>query len=213
MKQVIAVLFIPLIYFYGVNLLQLFQVINITNTIQLNFIGGFIGGIVFIRLFLRKISFFRTFEHELTHNIWAILTLNKPTGFHVEKDNGGYFSYSGRSNFLITLSPYFFHTLNLFLLLITIFIQDKFYPLFAILIGVATAYHFVSDIHEARPHQTDIQKNGLFFSYVTILLGNIIMYGLIISFIIGSWNNMALYFTKGGKDMYIFFVELFKTIF
>lgn len=212
MVRILSIVFIPLIYFYGVNFIQLFSELDVTNSLHFNFLVGIAVAAIFFRIILRRISFLTTFEHELTHNIWAVLTFNKPIGFHVEKDNGGYFQYSGSGNFLITLSPYFFQTFNMFLFLIIVFIQVKYYPLFLVLIGVAAGYHFISDISEASPRQPDLRVYGLFFSYVVILLGNVIMYGLVFSFIIGHWQGMYEFLIGGVRDMYLFIVQILSMI-
>src|SRR3972149_7037440 len=160
MVRILSIVFVPLIYFYGISIIRLFRAIDLGNNLHIYFLLGFIGALIIVRLFLRRISFFITFEHELTHNLWAILTFNKPTGFHVEANNGGLFTYSGKGNFIITLSPYFFQTLNLFLLFIMLFIQLQFYPLFYGLIGFAAGYHLVTDIRAIHLQQSDLRVNG-----------------------------------------------------
>jgi len=209
MVRILSIVFVPLIYFYGISIIRLFRAIDLGNNLHIYFLLGFIGALIIVRLFLRRISFFITFEHELTHNLWAILTFNKPTGFHVEANNGGLFTYSGKGNFIITLSPYFFQTLNLFLLFIMLFIQLQFYPLFYGLIGFAAGYHLVTDISDIHLQQSDLRVNGLIFSFIVIILGNILMFGLILSFIISGWSGIWNFMTSGIKGLFDLVIQIF----
>ena len=42
------------------------------------FLGGTVVSGIICYLFSRRLEFFSTFEHELTHNVWAMLFFKKP---------------------------------------------------------------------------------------------------------------------------------------
>src|SRR5262245_39127376 len=53
-------------------------------------------------------NFVVTFEHELTHAIFAWLTFHRVVGFRAGSSSGGHVRYVGRGNWLIAVAPYFF---------------------------------------------------------------------------------------------------------
>ena len=197
MLKILSLLLIPFIYFYGSVFLVLLQQISLNDSFQLIFWISFgISAVIFF-IFLSSSSFFAIFEHELTHNIWAVLTFNKPVGFHVRKGEGGLFEYHGKGNFLITLSPYFFLTFSFIALPFYLIIKEEFYLYFFIVLGIFTGYHTSSTIKETKLQQPDLKVNGYFVSIVVIILGNILNYGLIIAFTIGGWGKMWEFLRSG----------------
>jgi hypothetical protein len=96
--------------------------------------------------------------------------------------------------------------------LIILFIQVQFYPLFFTLLGIAAGYHLISDISDIHLQQTDLKVNGLFFSFVVIILGNVLMYGLVLSFVIGNWSGMWDYMQSGPNEMYFFIIQIIKSV-
>jgi hypothetical protein len=163
MRLLLGILFLPLIYFYGDAFVSLLSAISLQHAYQVNFWLAFGISTILLFVFLGRDAYLAIFEHEFTHNSWAILTFNRPKGFHVERGNGGYFEYSGRGNFLITLSPYFFLTLSFILLIFYNLIKPEYYSYFYIVLGIFTGYHTSSTIKETSFNQPDIKANGFFF--------------------------------------------------
>src|SRR4051812_39189504 len=60
-------------------------------------------------LLRRRLQFFLTFEHELTHPITGLLFLKWPKRLHVHESEGGFVETYG-GNFMISLTPYFVPT-------------------------------------------------------------------------------------------------------
>ena len=58
-------------------------------------------------------QWFSTLEHELTHAIFAILSLNRVTGLNATGREGGVTHYQGYGNWVITLAPYFVPTVTI----------------------------------------------------------------------------------------------------
>ncbi len=159
------------------------------------FILGVAGYLVLWWLFFGKESsgsLFSTFEHELTHAIFAWLTLHSVTGFRATWGSGGEIQYVGEGNWLITIAPYWVPTLALPLMLVVClesstgeWIQPAF--------GVAFAYHMTSTWRETHPYQTDLQKVGFPFCYSFLPGANLYTYSLVAAFGIGGATMVEQY--------------------
>lgn len=197
MKLLLSIVFIPLIYFYGGSLWDLIKVISFDNPVQLAFVIALIGSTLLFAIFLRNGSFLAIFEHELTHNLWAIFTFKKPVGFQVFKDQGGRFYAEGGRNYMISLSPYFFLTFSFMFMPLFLFIQPSYYKSFMVVLGILTGFHTSTTIKETSFRQPDLEDYGLAFSFVFIIFGNIISYGIILSFVTGSWEGIKDFLVSG----------------
>lgn len=198
MKAVLTPLFIILIPVMGWSFYETAILIDVKDPINLAFFGALLlaAAIHFART-RKKHSYFATFEHELTHNIWALLTFNKPAGFHINDDGTGEFAYYGKSNFLQMLGPYVTLTIPYLLLPVYYVLNPAFALYYFIVLGIATGYQTASTIKETGFHQSDIQRQGLFFSVVFIILGNLISYGLVLGFLVNRGTGMKYFLTTG----------------
>ncbi|MBN1184156.1 MAG: M50 family metallopeptidase [Bacteroidales bacterium] len=201
MARVLAILFLPLIYFYLLNFFSLILRIDFSGSCQSMYLIGFaLSGFIFF-IFFRRISFLATFEHEFTHNLWAVLTLRKPIAFQVTKDQGGVYYFDGRSNVMIALSPYFFPTFSFFLLLLYLIISPSFYIWFFLILGISSGYHMATDLRDFHFKQTDLRVYGVIPSLIYILFFNIIMYGLVLGFVSARWRGMWAFAKSGIIDI------------
>jgi hypothetical protein len=198
MKIVLTVLFILVIPILGWSFANMAVQLDFGNTLVLGFFGGGAAAAVIHVIRTRyKSSYFATFEHELTHNLWAILTLNKPAGFHINDDGTGEFEYYGKSNFLQMLGPYVTLTLSFLLIPAYYVIKEEFHFYYFILLGLSVGYHTASTIKETGFFQTDIQRQGRFFSVIFIIFGNLFSYGIVLSFLINRHQGMLDFLTDG----------------
>jgi hypothetical protein len=200
-RILISIIFIPLCYFYGAELIDLIRLISLKNSVHLAFMAAFAGSTLLFLIFLGRGSFISIFEHELTHNLWAILTFRKPVGFQVFKGQGGRFYAEGKDNYMITLSPYFFLTLSFLFLPLFLVIQPSYHKAFMIILGILTGFHTSTTIKETGLRQDDLHTFGILFSLIFILLGNIISYGIILSFVTGGWEGIKEFLFSGMKDI------------
>ncbi|MBE0674198.1 MAG: hypothetical protein IH591_06020 [Bacteroidales bacterium] len=208
MRFILSILFLPLIFFYGSGFLSVVEQISFSNSIHLYFVISLgLSSLLFFFL-IGRMSFIAIFEHELTHNIFAVLTFNKPAGFHVSRGEGGLFQYEGRGNFLITLSPYFFLTFSFFLLPLFLVIDQVYFKHFIIALGILTGYHTSTTIKETHLQQPDLRDNGFIFSFIVIILGNLLNYGVIFSFVSGGWNGIGRFLAGGVTDLYRLIINL-----
>jgi len=116
------------------------------------------------------------FGHELTHAIWAWAFGGKVKSFKVSS-KGGYVALT-KTNFLISLAPYFFPLyaaaiLAGFIVVHVIWELDPWLPLLHLLLGMAYCFHLTLTWHALKVKQTDVTDQGWLFSAVVIWLGNI----------------------------------------
>lgn len=124
-----------------------------------------------------------TFEHELTHAIFALATFHKITAFKATRNNGGHVVYSGVSggNWLITIAPYFFPTFSVVILIIMYWIPIQFYNTLLGIFGFSLAYHLHSTWSETHYKQTDLKEVGFTFAWLFLPTANILAGILLLS--------------------------------
>lgn len=115
--------------------------------------------------------------HELTHALWAWLMGAEVRGLKVSADRGSV--TVSKSNFLITLAPYFFPLYTVLVVIgyyvLSLFADVQGYYLFWLgAIGFTWGFHFTFTISTLMQHQSDISECGHLFSYVVIYLCNVI---------------------------------------
>ena len=133
-------------------------------------------------------SYISTLEHELTHAIFALLTLHRVKGLRVTGYSGGHITYSGgRGNWLITISPYFVPTLAMLILPLQSWLGPI--PLFELILGLTTSYHITSTYLETHEAQTDLKKTGKLFNWCFLPSANLLSYLFIF-----TWSD-------GGQEL------------
>ena len=140
-------------------------------------------------------SFFSTFEHELTHAIFAWLCFHKVTRFEatdgvnrgLDMQEQGYDGalYATGSNWLITIAPYFSPTLLLPFYLVALLNPP---PVFLVLVGMICAYHITSTYRETGLHQTDLKRVGYLFTFMFLPAANLIIYVASIYFFVYDYE-------------------------
>ncbi|HEV2319513.1 MAG TPA: M50 family metallopeptidase [Verrucomicrobiae bacterium] len=132
---------------------------------------------------LPKPMWIYVFGHELTHALWAWLF-----GGSVKKmkvTSGGGHVIVTKTNFLITLAPYFFPLYAV--IVIAVFASGhwiwgwtRFFVYFHLLLGAAYSFHVTLTFQTLQTRQSDIISQGYLFSGVVIFLGNagILLFGI-----------------------------------
>ncbi len=166
----------------------------------LNFFLPFAAVVIFF-LIMPSLSgsFFAIVEHELTHMLFAVLTLHKPKGLDINQDVGGSFSFVGKGNWLIALAPYFFPTFTFVLmagLVGYVAIYGKLPDYHLILFGIFIGYHFIVTLFEIHPKQTDFEVAGPIFSICFIPGSNLLIYGMLFAYLQKGWLGMAAYYVQ-----------------
>jgi hypothetical protein len=113
--------------------------------------------------------------HELTHALWSWFFGGKLKKIKVRSD-GGHVLIT-KSNFLISLAPYFF---PLYVVLVVVIFTigsffwewTKYLLIFYFLIGMMYSFHVTLTSRILKTRQPDIAKEGYIFSSTIIFLGN-----------------------------------------
>lgn len=118
------------------------------------------------------------FGHELTHALWTWLFGGRVKRFKVTP-RGGHVVIT-KTNFLIALAPYFFPVYAVLVALIyvvghLIWGWKPYAVVFHLLLGAAYAFHLTLTWQALDTEQTDITSQGVFFSAVVIVLGNLVV--------------------------------------
>jgi hypothetical protein len=119
--------------------------------------------------------------HELTHALWALMMGARVGKMKIGK-NGGHVELS-KTNFIITLSPYFFPFYT-FLAIAAYSLAGRFTEVAPFrlwwlgLVGLTWAFHVTFTMHMLSQQQPDIQEHGRLFSYAVIYIMNILSIGI-----------------------------------
>lgn len=114
--------------------------------------------------------------HELTHALWGLMFGARPSDVKVSAAGGSV--KLTKSNFLITLAPYFFPFYTFVVVLVAI-VTYAFYgslpflPLWMFLVGFTWAFHVLFTLQTLTRRQPDVKLYGRIFSWVFIFLANV----------------------------------------
>lgn len=113
--------------------------------------------------------------HELTHALWGLLFFARPSDITVGASGGSV--KLTKTNFLITLAPYFFPFYT-FVVIVCALVTAAFLrplpclPLWLFLIGFTWAFHVLFTLETLGQRQPDVKAYGRVFSWTFIFLVN-----------------------------------------
>jgi hypothetical protein len=99
-----------------------------------------------------------------------------------------------RSNFLVSLAPYFFPLYTAAAALIWAIAADPYKPWLASLLGLTLAFHFALTLYSLKQHQSDIAEVGWLFAFPFILALNAVISALVLRLVAPSGASLSLYF-------------------
>jgi hypothetical protein len=141
------------------------------------------GFALWVALFFLLPRPFRTYVlgHELTHALWALMMGGRVGKIKVGK-TGGHVELT-KSNFVITLAPYFFPFYTFIVIaayyLAGIWLEvEPFKAWWLGAVGLTWAFHITFTLSMLAEHQPDIHEHGRIFSYTVIYLMNVLVIGL-----------------------------------
>jgi len=159
------------------------------------------GGIAYLAMHVlfRKPILTYVVGHELTHALFAVLFGGSVKSFQAG-ERGGRVTIT-KSNFIITLAPYFFPlytfvAIVLHRLAVVFHIQGALGWL-VFLAGATFGFHVILTLQFLRIDQNDIKEQGAIFSYPLIYLFNVVFCALLI-YILLAENMSYLIFLAGG---------------
>lgn len=180
-----------------------------------------VGAAVFVPVHFIAKKFFNslwcwleTFEHELTHLLIGLLFLKIPVAFRVSAHEGGEVRQLGLGStgqIWITLAPYFFPTVSLFVLFIAYFMNLNNSTLLGIL-GWTTAFHLVSNWGETSFRQPDLQKAGLLKTVLILPVMNLFSYGAVLAFVADGGKRFTSFWSEGFYRTFETLSEFFRLL-
>lgn len=175
LKFLIAILLLPVCAGAAMALGAVLRISGGADITWIPFLGGVACWCVIFFL-LPKPMLIYVFGHELTHALWVWLFGGRLKKMKVSS-KGGHVIIT-KTNFLITLAPYFFPlyaviVIAAFAIGHWIWGWENLFVFFNLLLGAAYAFHVTLTIHALQTQQSDITSQGYLFSGVIIFLGNI----------------------------------------
>jgi len=204
-RFLVLLIMYSLLAYYIAEFIPWVKLLNLRHHNLLMFLIGLGISFPLWIFFISRLSFFNTFEHELTHMLTGLLFLKKPEKFVASEDLGGLIAYANGGNFLISLTPYFFPTFTYLFLPLFALIKAQFIPYCFLLLGFLTGYHLFSTMAEFSLQQPDIQKTGTLFSILFLIPAFIITHLFILVFVLGYWTGLKTYVLSA-------FIPLFQLI-
>ena len=140
--------------------------------------------------------------HEVTHALWTLAFGGKVKKIRASRE-GGHVIVT-RSNFLISLSPYFFPLYSAVILfsygILKNWIESGLLnSIFFSLLGFTLTFHVVMNAEILKVRQPDWAGHGYFFSGVVVLLGNSILLGIGLSLLNGI-HGLRIYLTSIASE-------------
>jgi hypothetical protein len=190
MKTALGVLLIPLcIGFTWQFVTAVFGTAYKPDVPYLFLAGGL--GYLAIHFLFRKPILTYVFGHELTHALFAVLFGGSVKSFQAS-DRGGQVCVT-KSNFVITLAPYFFPLYTFMTLVLYGIMTASAVPGAArtliVLTGATFAFHLALTVIFLRTDQKDIREHGAVFSYPLIYLFNLLFGAFLLHLLLAQKNG------------------------
>lgn len=200
-RSIIAFFAIPAVIAASYTLLSAF--LSFAGTSGKEYVPFWIGVfcyIVFQIVFYKPMRTY-VFGHELTHAFAGILSGAKIKKFKVGKESGHV--VMTKDNIWITLAPYFFPIYTFAVIIIYLMLGwvidiIPLYPYYLFLMGLSISFHIALTIYILGIGQSDLKVYGVFFSYILIIIINIIVFTLLMALAFPQEIDVAVLF----KEMY-----------
>jgi len=195
-KWPIAALAITMIPSALLSLVSLFaELLSEPGSVSYFVLGAVLYLILDQILFKRRFmgSSFSTFEHELTHAIFAWMTFHRVTKLKVTWNSGGMIEIIGRGNWLISIAPYWFPTLCIPFMVMSGIAQLEGAWWVSAGLGATYSYHLLSTWRETHKEQTDLQQTSFLFAFLFLPTANIVTSGVVLAFAHGGSAESIAY--------------------
>jgi hypothetical protein len=177
------------------------------------FIGGGLAYLTIHFVFKQPILTY-VVAHELTHALFALLFGGSVKAFHAT-ERGGQVTIT-KSNFLITLAPYFFPLYTFLALILHRVVSAAGHPgpaaVLIFLSGASFAFHLVLTIIFLGADQKDIREEGAVFSFPLIYLFNVIFCALLVHLLLAQKNGFLDYLGNAIIESIRIWTLVFTTV-
>ena len=206
-KFIIAILLLPVCAGAARALWLVLRACGGADTTWVPLIAGAACWVVVFFL-LPKPMWIYVLGHEFTHALWAWLFGGQVKRMKVTS-SGGHVVIS-KTNFLITLAPYFFPLYAVLVVVVfaighLIWDWRGFLVYFHLFVGAAYAFHVTLTFHTLQTRQTDITSQGYLFSAVIIFLGNasVLLLGIpLLTARVGILESLGWWFESTGMVLH-----------
>jgi hypothetical protein len=141
-------------------------------------------------IFSKKLDIWKTFNHEMTHVFFSVLSFNSIDEIRATAGRGGHANYKGRTNWVIKLSPYFFPLPAFIVLLLSFIVNQQVEQYINYALVVAYGFCLYASIEDFSYQQTDIQRSGFFFSTVIVVNFHILIFLFMVFYV---QNDFGIY--------------------
>ncbi len=157
-----------------------------------------------------KLNFLYVFGHEAVHAVITLLCGGRVTSFHVSTKGGSV--STTKSNFIISLGPYFIPLYTVLVSLVFFFLRFavkdiyRFTNLYLLAVGFTIAFHFFMTIDTLRVEQPDLSSNGYLFSLTLIFLINVFILAVLLSLTFPNihFGEFVSVFWSGARSIGLF---------
>ena len=145
-----------------------------------------VGAGVFVALWLvvllpkRSRHHLVIFEHELTHWLFALLTLHRVSGLRASMRGGGHVGYVGRGNWLIAIAPFVVPTFSLIVIALAGWMHSP--RMLSALLGATLAWNVIANWSRHHRHHGDHREAGRVFSFLFVACANAFVLGLVLAY-------------------------------
>lgn len=152
---------------------SLYRILDIDEIIRHLSIAT-ISSFIYIYILQKRMRFWETYFHELTHIVFSVLTLNHISGMEVHTRIGGQAISKGVSNWLISLSPYCVSIHTIALMFFYHLIKNEYIEHLMVVVSISYAFYLVTIFKQFSLKQPDIYETGVMFSIVAVVQINFI---------------------------------------
>jgi hypothetical protein len=152
---------------------------------------GALWVILLRRRSLLESSFWSTLEHEFTHILFTLLTFGRVRGLVATHRGGGFMEFEGSRNWLVAISPYFFPTLSLPVILMMQALDGDALRVANLVLGITVSYHLTSTWRETHAEQADLQQVGFPFAWALLPTANVAAFGMILGMAHGGIDGLT----------------------
>ncbi len=136
--------------------------------------------------------------HELTHSFFALITFHKIKHIRMDPEgSGGEMGFTGGSNWLIIIAPYFFPLFGFIYMLIMPLLPENI--IFNGILGYILGYHIDTVGSQIHDKQTDLPKVSYKFCWMFLPGANFWIIGSIIAYNSKYWEGVKTYFNLINK--------------
>ncbi len=164
------------------------------------FIGAGLCVFVWVLFRIDKNGFLPVLEHEITHYLMGTLFFVRATALAVNTEDDhtpGLIYFANRTNFLISLAPYFLPTFLIPTLFFLPLARTGDFKVYFVILGFIWGFYIISDMAQFSFVQRDIIDQGKFFSVCFLIFAWIITQGIIFSLLFWGWE-VSVEFLKTG---------------